>query len=199
MVYLKPDDPDVLATAVADSLVVAADDRMGPTASVFYWHNAQPLVAGVVAAVAALGDDRLDQAAAALRREPSSYGPYRALHQALTDLARRAPGRTAELFDAAWRAETVSRLGYRIGPDHDTAVGAAVPPADLAALLALPPPVDRLARSTPRSSSSSRSATGAGATGPATSWRACSRWATSRSTAAATASPWSSPTTRPVA
>ena len=116
MFSLRPNDSAVLAEAVTDSLVVAADD-VGRDASVVYWLQSRPWVQAVVDAAARL-PEALGRLAHTLMSEPAGYDHYHSLRCALRRTAEESPGSVEEIFDVAWRAEQNSRLGYRIGPGY---------------------------------------------------------------------------------
>ncbi|MFJ6016543.1 galactosyltransferase-related protein [Streptomyces sp. NPDC092952] len=113
---IQPTDPRVLATAVADILVVAADPE-SRRACVFFWEKYRPLFLEVERAAEELDDPRLRSLARELRSDPENPGRHRALVEALAAADPNAPA-TAALFDAAWRAERDNRLGHHLGSRH---------------------------------------------------------------------------------
>ncbi|WP_019435819.1 glycosyltransferase [Streptomyces sp. AA0539] len=111
MSWLMPKDPEVLATAVADSLVIAADPY-AQQASITFWHRASSWHDAVVAAVDRFPDDVVRQTGTALSVNPTDPARYRTLRSALLAADR---GATAHVFSLGWRAECHSRLGFRLG------------------------------------------------------------------------------------
>ncbi|MFC4117849.1 glycosyltransferase [Nonomuraea zeae] len=131
MSVLMPTNPAVLATAVADSLVIASD--LGARrAGLLYWELAQPWTAAVVKAVQE-SDDPIRSLGQALADDPADPGAYFALTSALL---RRDPGEPAvrALFDLAWQAECNSRVGYHIGRSY----GGPQPPVPAEELIGRP-------------------------------------------------------------
>ncbi len=116
MSFLMPADRAVLATAVADSLVVAADPGAS-AASIVFWTQARPWTGAVVKAVLAAPDDVIRSAAKRLLEEPASAVRYASLRSALLRLDDRDPG-SAVIFRVAWDAECNSRVGYHLGPTY---------------------------------------------------------------------------------
>ncbi|MEB8340248.1 glycosyltransferase [Streptomyces endophyticus] len=116
MTALHPTDPLVLATAAADTLVVAADPE-SRRSCVFFWEKYRPLVLDVERAAGKLEDPRLHSLAQALRAAPEDPDRHRALVHALAADAPHAATTTA-LLDAAWLAERDSRLGHHLGARH---------------------------------------------------------------------------------
>jgi hypothetical protein len=116
MSILMPTNPTVLATAVADSLVIASD--LGARrAGLLYWELAQPWTAAVVKAVQE-SDEPLRSLGQALADDPADPGAYFGL---ISALLRRDPGEPAvrTLFDLAWQAECNSRVAYHVGHSYD--------------------------------------------------------------------------------
>jgi Glycosyl transferase family 2 len=110
---LKPSDPGGLATAVVDTLVVAADpDAL--RSSHTYWVRSREWTEPLVDAVRGSGDARLRSLGEALLADPGDPTRYRELRSALLE---RDPGdrAVAALYDLAWRAECNSRLGHFLG------------------------------------------------------------------------------------
>jgi hypothetical protein len=119
MSVLKPSDHRVLATATADTLVVAADPY-ARQASVFYWERGRRFVTAVVDAVTGAGEP-IRSLGRNLLTDPVPPKPY---FDFLGALLERAADRSLDaVFDLAWRAECNSRLGYLVGPRYgpDTA------------------------------------------------------------------------------
>jgi len=113
---LIPDDPRILATTVADSLIVA-HDRAGRYASLPYWERAQPWVHAVSDAAASVGVPEIVDAAAELCAAPASYRRYEDFR---TVLCREATdnAKVVDLLLLGWRAQINTRLGYHIGCDY---------------------------------------------------------------------------------
>jgi hypothetical protein len=114
-------DPRQLAAAVGTSLVVATDAgarRASPT----YWQLAEPWVSTVVDQVRALPAGPIRQRCDELLDAPADPAAYRRLCRALAGTAKGLAGSSngppAGLFEAAWRAEANSRLGYHVGAQH---------------------------------------------------------------------------------
>jgi hypothetical protein len=138
---LRPTDPEILATAVADSVVVASDPA-ALRSSPLYWEWAQPWTEAVVAAVESAEDPEVRALGGRLIRDPTVPEHYHRLRAALIEQA--ALPSTAPLFEAGWEAECNSRIAFHLGgqPSGDTeAVSAeelrALPPGP-----ALPPGAD---------------------------------------------------------
>lgn len=132
MSYLKPSDHQVLAAAVADTLVVAADPY-SRHASIFYWERSRPFVTAVVDAVTA-AEEPIASSGRKLLADPIAPEPYFALRQALLDRAGTSRSVDA-IFDLAWQAECNSRLGFLVGPRY----APSTPPVDVDELRARPP------------------------------------------------------------
>ncbi|MGW0804682.1 glycosyltransferase [Nonomuraea sp. NPDC002799] len=113
MSVLTPAHPAVLATAVADSLVIASD--LGARrAGLLYWELAQPWTTAVVKAVQD-GDEPIRSLGQSLIDDPGDSGAHVALTSALL---RLDPSSTRALFDLAWAAECNARVGYHLGRAH---------------------------------------------------------------------------------
>ncbi|WP_326770467.1 glycosyltransferase (plasmid) [Streptomyces sp. NBC_01591] len=110
---IQPTDPHVLATAVADILVVSADPE-SRRSCVFFWEKYRSLVLDVERAAEKLDDPELRSLTGALRAAPEDPARHRALVRALVAADPASPT-TAALFDAAWRAERDNRLGHHLG------------------------------------------------------------------------------------
>ena len=136
---LEPREPTVLASAVVDTLAVAADPR-SREASIFYWERGRELALAVVEATGRLEDEFARELAVALSADPDDPATYHALHTRLVEL-QAAPVRTQaldELLRLAWLSESNSRLGYHLGSRYvpgGTSLGAAElaerPPGEL--------------------------------------------------------------------
>ena len=113
---LEPVEPAVLASAVVDTLAVAADPR-SREASIFYWERGRELALAVVEAVGRVQDARARELAAVLSADPADPSAYHALHRRLVELRAATDDREAldELFARAWLSESNSRLGYHLG------------------------------------------------------------------------------------
>lgn len=112
MTELRPRDPEVLATAVVDSVVVAADPD-ARRASLLYWEWAQPWTEGVVAALRKAEDPEIRSLGERLIEDPTVSEHYHRLRTALIEQA--ALPTTAPLFEAAWDAECNSRIAFHLG------------------------------------------------------------------------------------
>jgi N-terminal domain of galactosyltransferase/Glycosyl transferase family 2 len=151
MSLMMPVDRAILATAVADSLVVAADPG-ARAASIVFWTMARPWTGAVVEAVLAARDDEVRCAGKRLLDDPASAAGYAALRSALLrrdDQARNNRARDnqardnqarddrdpelAAIFRAAWDAECNCRVGYHLGSLH-TPDSATVTAGELAGL-----------------------------------------------------------------
>ncbi|MGI5212755.1 glycosyltransferase [Plantactinospora sp. CA-290183] len=132
MTGLRPSDPEVLATAVADSLVVAVDPD-APRSCLFYWENARPWLTAVVDGVRKSRDDEIRSIGERLLENPADPAHHRSLRQALVARGNDDPA-TAELFEAAWQAECNNRLGYHLGPRYADDGADPVTPDELKAL-----------------------------------------------------------------
>lgn len=115
MSALAPTDRNVLATAVADSLVVAADPD-ARTSGLYYWELARPFTSAVADAARALADDALRALALRLLDAPAEPARYYQFRAALAE-APASPTVDA-LLAHGWRAECNSRVGYLVGRDH---------------------------------------------------------------------------------
>ncbi|MGW0781251.1 glycosyltransferase [Streptomyces sp. NPDC002913] len=114
---LIPTDPDVLATAVADSLVVAvdADSRRS---CLFYWENAQPWLRAVVDAVRGSEDEEIRTLGQSLLDSPADPQHHRALRSVLAARGAGDPS-VVSLLESAWAAECNNRLGYHLGDKYE--------------------------------------------------------------------------------
>src|SRR3954447_8456139 len=115
MSTLAPTDRNVLATAVADSMVIAADPD-ARTSGLYYWELARPFTSAVVDAARALADDALRALALRLLDAPAEPARYFRFRAALAE-APASPTIDA-LLAHGWRAECNSRVGYLVGMDH---------------------------------------------------------------------------------
>ncbi|GAA2868564.1 hypothetical protein Acy02nite_83990 [Actinoplanes cyaneus] len=134
MSLLVPTDPAVLARAVADNLVVAADPG-ARRSGLYYCELAQPFTDAVVDTARRSPVEHVRELSEAVLTQPDRPAPYFALRQALTEID--GPGRDAvrPLLDAGWTAECRSRVGYHIGRNYDPGT-AAVDMAELRELSA---------------------------------------------------------------
>ncbi|MFG1847960.1 glycosyltransferase [Micromonospora carbonacea] len=120
MSLVQPSHPQTLASAVADSLVVAADPQ-APESSIFYWERGRPYTRAVVDAVRDVDDAEVRRLAEALLADTRNPRAYAALHRALTALAAAPPSdKVAALFAHGWRAESNCRLGSHLGALYGT-------------------------------------------------------------------------------
>lgn len=121
MALLVPEDNAVLATAVADSLVVAADPGAS-AASIVFWTQSRSWTRAVTKAVLGARDDAIRSAGERLMAEPASPVRYASLRSALLRLDEQGRNERdrelAVIFRAAWDAECNSRLGYHLGPRY---------------------------------------------------------------------------------
>ena len=78
MSLLQPADPQVLATAVVDNLVIASDPD-APASGVYYWEISRPWRDAVVAAVRASADDTIRTLGEAVLEAPADPRHYAAL------------------------------------------------------------------------------------------------------------------------
>jgi hypothetical protein len=129
---LRPDDPEVLATAVVDSVVIALDPE-ARRSSILYWEWARPWTEAVVAAVKKAEDPEIRSLGERLAEDPTVPDHYHRLRAALVQQA--ALPATAPLFDAAWEAECNNRIAFHLGrqPSYDAE------PVSAEELRALPP------------------------------------------------------------
>jgi glycosyltransferase involved in cell wall biosynthesis len=115
MTLLEPSHPETLASAVVDSLVVAADPQ-APESSIFYWDRGLPYTQAVVDAAREVDDPELSDLVAAVLADPRNPKAYAALHAALVAVAPAPPtDRIRTLFTRGWQAESNSRLGSHLG------------------------------------------------------------------------------------
>jgi hypothetical protein len=131
---LEPCEPAVLASAVVDTLAVAADPR-SREASIFYWERGRTMALAVVEAIGRVEDTRTRELAAALSADPANPSVFHELRGRLVELQAEATGRDAldELFARAWLSESNSRLGYHLGTRYQPS-GAAPDAGQLATL-----------------------------------------------------------------
>ncbi|MDW8806276.1 galactosyltransferase-related protein [Streptomyces scabiei] len=115
MTQLRSRDPEVLATAVVDSLVVVADPD-SRRSGLFYWEMARPWTEAVVAAVRKAEDPGIRDLGERLVEDPTATDLYHRLRAALIEQADLPS--TAPLFDAGWEAECNSRVGFHLGAHH---------------------------------------------------------------------------------
>ena len=114
--YLGRTRPQLLARAVADLLVIAADEQ-ARAASPTYWSHSESGRAEVLAAAAALTEPGLRGLIDSLLDEPTSVTGYHQLREALTRSASR-PGESDALFRTAWRVDSMARMGYHAGTGY---------------------------------------------------------------------------------
>ncbi len=112
MTQLRSTEPEILATAVVDSIVIAVDPA-ARRSSLLYWEWAQPWTEAVVTAVKKAEDATIRSLGERLVQDPTVPGHYHQLRAALVEQAARPS--TAPLFDAAWEAECNSRLAFHLG------------------------------------------------------------------------------------
>jgi len=130
---LEPCEPTLLASAVVDTIAVAADPR-SREASIFYWERGRRLALAVVEATGQLDDARTRELAARLSADPADPDVYHALHGRLAELqAEQRPDGLDALLKLAWQSESNSRLGYHVGV-HYVPSGTAPRADDLKAL-----------------------------------------------------------------
>jgi hypothetical protein len=110
---LMPQDPSLLAAAVADALVLAAD-ASGKEASLFYWTHAQPCLQLVVSSLGGLGDGPIRELGQRLLAAPDDSLAYWSLRAAVEGAAADS-ALLGDLLTAAWRAACTSRLGFELG------------------------------------------------------------------------------------
>ena len=90
MSLAHPSDSRTLASAVADSLVIAADSQARES-SVFYWERGLTYTRAVVEAARVVEDFGVAKLADALMADTRSPAAYAALHSALVPLAATPP------------------------------------------------------------------------------------------------------------
>ncbi|OLB79865.1 MAG: hypothetical protein AUI14_09030 [Actinobacteria bacterium 13_2_20CM_2_71_6] len=120
----------VLATAVADNLVIASDPD-APASGIYYWEISKPWREAVVAAIRTGTDATVRTLGEALLEAPADPRRYAALHAALLARYGKDPA-VNEILNLAWRAECNSRLGHHLG-DRYLDAGEPVTVAELAA------------------------------------------------------------------
>ncbi|WP_394832637.1 hypothetical protein LVJ94_39650 [Pendulispora rubella] len=116
-----PLDRAILARAVADSVVVASDPDV-KTANRTYWERSQPWTLSVVDAIRKHPDATIRSRGENLFAEPTAPVPYFDLKTALLESASSEP--TQALFEKAWQAECMSRVGYHLGAKYEPQVPA---------------------------------------------------------------------------
>jgi len=115
MSLVEPSYLDTLASAVVDSLVVAADPQ-APESSIFYWDRGLPYTQAVVDAAREVDDPEIRDLAAALLADTRDPKANAALHAALVVVAAAPPTeRIRTLFARGWQAESNCRLGSHLG------------------------------------------------------------------------------------
>lgn len=110
---LIPDDRDLLAAAVADTLVVYADPG-ARRSGLYYWEIARPWTEAVASWFRHATDTELHSLGNALLAAPDDPARHAALRMALADGGRPLDA-VAPLFALAWEAECNSRVGYHLG------------------------------------------------------------------------------------
>jgi hypothetical protein len=116
MPYLKQSDPAVLATAVADCLVVASDPN-AKAAGIYFWNAVRPYRDAVVDAVRNCPDEVVRSLGENLLASPEDPAAHAALCLALAQ--RRDHGAIDTIMSLAWRTECNSRVGYHLGGRHE--------------------------------------------------------------------------------
>jgi hypothetical protein len=119
-VKTRPIDPRAVAQAVAGAIVISADD-CARSANPFYWHRAQPLLSAVIEAIGACGDKQLSIATESLLADPASVVAWQRVCDLVAALVEESPDASTivALNQAAWAAESRTRLGYRVGAGYD--------------------------------------------------------------------------------
>ncbi|WP_394843185.1 hypothetical protein LZC95_39810 [Pendulispora brunnea] len=112
-----PLDRGILATAVADSVVVASDPDV-KTANRTYWERSQPWTLAVVDAIRNHANSTIRALGEHLAAEPTAPGHYFDLKAALLE----SGSSSQDLFEKAWQAECVSRVGYHLGVKYERQV-----------------------------------------------------------------------------
>jgi hypothetical protein len=133
MTGLMSTDPRVLAKAVADSIVVAGDPE-ARRACLLYGQYARPCLERVRDAATGHPDPVVAASAAALAAHPQDPARHRTLSAALAARGADDPD-SAEVFAAAWEAESTNRLGHHLGARYETGADA----VDSGELLAVAP------------------------------------------------------------
>lgn len=131
MSIVKPAGRDVLATAVADSIVVGSDAR-ARSASAYFWDRGRPWRSAVIKAVTECEDPQIRSLGSDLTDDPTDPARYFALRNALVGAD---PAVVAGIYDLAWESECNSRLGYELGARYDRDE----PAVHVDELLAMPP------------------------------------------------------------
>lgn len=116
MSLLIPDERGLLATAVADTLVVYADPG-ARRSGLYYWELARPWTEAVASWFRQTADAELRSLGGGLLDAPGDPARHAALVTALAD--GRPLADVAALFTLAWEAECNSRMGYHLGRHHD--------------------------------------------------------------------------------
>lgn len=124
----RPEKPGEIATAVANALVVGADEG-ARAANPFYWHRARPLVNAVVDALEEQGGDALRAAAKRLLDEPGSPSAWTAVRDLTATEVSHSPHEHEPLLRAAWHTASRARLDYHLGSRHTPRPGGAQIPA----------------------------------------------------------------------
>jgi glycosyltransferase involved in cell wall biosynthesis len=135
-----PSSPDVLATAVADSLVVAVDPD-SRRSCLFYWENARPWLDVVVDRIRQCKDEEIRSLGDGLLDNPADPTLHTSLVRALVSRGTDDPT-VAALLEAGWQAECNNRLGYHLGAGYEGGARVVVM-EDVRALTPIVPPTGR--------------------------------------------------------
>ncbi|MBS2966757.1 glycosyltransferase [Actinocrinis puniceicyclus] len=114
----RPADSASLARAVADAVVLKADDG-AQAANPYYWHRAQDQLAAVLGEITAYGDADLSAATAGLLADPRSVAAWQRVCDLVAALDDGPGGKTEGIALAAWDVVAKSRLGYHVGDEYD--------------------------------------------------------------------------------
>jgi hypothetical protein len=129
---LQPTDPRILATAVADSLVVSADQG-APDACLVYYFHARDSLEALVKAVRSSPDEQLRVRGQALLDAPDDPSVYHAFRDTLLARPDGDPA-AGDLFAAGLIAESHNRLGYLLGSRYDNRAREPITAGHIAAL-----------------------------------------------------------------
>jgi hypothetical protein len=119
---------DILARAVADNLVIAADP-VAREVCLTWWEHGREWTTAVSRAVVATVDDEIRLAGERLLREPADPQRHAEMISVLLNRDQMQPT-AAGLFELAWEAECNSRIGYHLGRHYF----AGIPPVNAADL-----------------------------------------------------------------
>ena len=120
MSLLTLNDPQVLATTVADS-IVAAEDHCVWQSGMYYWRMALPWTIAVTGATKTVACTPVHDAIAGLIAEPDEPGRHWAVRAAL--LAHAHDPTVSHFLALGWEFEKNSRVGYRMGAGYQPATG----------------------------------------------------------------------------